>query len=186
MEVTELELPGLRLVVLDVHADQRGAFTEMFHARRYAEFGMNTDFVQDNMSRSSRGVLRGLHLQHPHGQAKLVQVIEGDVFDVAVDVRVGSPTFAQWVGIELSSRNPRQLYVPVGFAHGFCTLSESAVLTYKCTDYYAPDAEATISWKDPDIGIQWPMSSPILSAKDAAAKPLAAFEAARLPNYTSS
>lgn len=183
MQVTELEIPGLRLIELEVHSDPRGAFSELYHARRYAEAGIDERFVQDNMSLSNRGVLRGLHFQHPHGQGKLVQVIAGRVFDAVVDVRVGSPTFGRWVGVELCDTQPRQLFVPSGLAHGFCTLSELAVFVYKCTDYYHPGAEATVRWQDPDIGIQWPVSAPTLSAKDAAAKPLAAFDAAALPVY---
>lgn len=185
MQVTELELPGLRLVQPEVYTDPRGAFSEMFHARRYTDLGMDANFVQDNISRSRRGVLRGLHFQHPHGQTKLVQVIEGEVFDVVVDVRVGSPTFARWVGVELSSENGRQLYVPKGLAHGFCALSDTVVFVYKCSDYYAPSAEATLSWQDPDIGVQWPVPSPAMSDKDAAGKPLSAFSPGELPVFES-
>ena len=144
---------------------------------------MSATFVQDNVSVSRRDTLRGLHLQHPHDQAKLVQAIEGEVFDVAVDVRLGSPTFGRWAGTRLSGDDRHQLYIPEGFAHGFCVLSERAVVLYKCSDYYEPANELAIAWNDPDIGIVWPIETPIVSEKDARAPALAGIAADRLPRY---
>jgi dTDP-4-dehydrorhamnose 3,5-epimerase len=159
-------LPDVLLVEPKVFGDARGYFFESYSARRYAEAGIATPFVQDNVSFSQRGVLRGLHFQHPHGQGKLVGVLRGEVFDVAVDVRRGSPSFGRWVGECLSSENKRQLYIPPGFAHGFLVTSDDALFAYKCTDYYHPEAERTIQWDDPHIGIVWPLAGPVLSAKD--------------------
>jgi dTDP-4-dehydrorhamnose 3,5-epimerase len=169
MKVTATELPEVLLVELKVHGDSRGFFYESFQANRYAEVGIPGPFVQDNLSRSAKGTLRGLHFQEPRAQGKLVQVLRGSVFDVAVDVRRGSPRFGRWVGIELSESQPRQLWIPPGFAHGFCVLSDSADFFYKCTELYAPDAERGIAWDDPAIGIRWPVERPLLSAKDQAA-----------------
>jgi dTDP-4-dehydrorhamnose 3,5-epimerase len=166
MKVIETELPGVLIVEPVVHGDARGFFLESFHARRYAESGLPETFVQDNHSRSARGVLRGLHYQLQHPQGKLVRVVSGEVFDVAVDIRKGSPAFGRWVGATLSADNHRQLYVPPGFAHGFCVLSEYADFLYKCTDYYAPDDERGVRWDDPDIGIEWPALEVRLSDKD--------------------
>jgi dTDP-4-dehydrorhamnose 3,5-epimerase len=142
-------------------------------------------FVQDNISKSSRNVLRGLHLQEPHGQGRLVQVLDGDVFDVAVDVRVGSPTFGQWVSERLTGTSHRQLFIPKGFAHGFCVLSDTAIFSYKCTDVYDPAAEFSIAWNDPTLAITWPITNPVLSAKDAEAKRLSEIPVDRLPHYRS-
>jgi dTDP-4-dehydrorhamnose 3,5-epimerase len=164
--VQETGIEGVRLIVPLVHGDARGYFFECWHADRYVQLGVPERFVQDNVSRSRRGVLRGLHIQHPHAQGKLVQVLDGAVFDVAVDVRVGSPTFGRWGGYELSSENHRQLYLAPGIAHGFCVLSESALLNYKCTEFYHPEAELTIAWDDPAIGIEWPTAEPVVSEKD--------------------
>ena len=155
------------LIEPDVYGDSRGFFMETWHASKYAEQGLDVNFVQDNHSRSQRGVLRGLHYQLEQPQGKLVRVSLGAVFDVAVDIRKGSPTFGQWVGVELSSENFKQLYVPPGFAHGFCVLSESADFFYKCTDFYAPEYEQGILWNDPDIGIKWPDGEFMVSDKDA-------------------
>jgi dTDP-4-dehydrorhamnose 3,5-epimerase len=182
MRVTPTALPEVLLVEPRVFGDARGWFFESFHAARYAEHGIAGPFVQDNASRSARGTLRGLHLQHPRAQGKLVSVAEGAVLDVAVDVRVGSPTFGRHVAVELTSDDKRQLWVPPGFAHGFYVLSESALFTYKCTDYYAPEAELAVAWDDPAVGVRWPSSSPILSARDAAAPRLEALMD-RLPRY---
>lgn len=179
VKVTELELPGVLLFEPKVFGDDRGFFLETFHQQRYAEAGLTQPFVQDNLSRSRKGSLRGLHFQEPRPQGKLVQVLDGAVWDVAVDLRQGSPTFGRWLGMELSSANRRQLWVPPGFAHGFCVLSESADFFYKCTDFYAPAHERAIRWDDPDVGIRWPIESPLLSPKDAAAPLLR--EAAILP-----
>lgn len=156
------------LVEPDVHEDRRGFFMETYHAKKYAEGGIPGPFVQDNVSMSVRGTLRGLHYQLVNPQGKLVSVSEGAVFDVAVDIRRGSPTFGRWVGVELSAENKRQLYIPVGFAHGFCVLSERAGMVYKCTDFYNPHGERGIIWNDPTIGIAWPVASPLLSPKDMA------------------
>jgi dTDP-4-dehydrorhamnose 3,5-epimerase len=170
MNVLNTELPGVLILEPKRFGDDRGFFMEMFHAKRYAEAGITGPFVQDNFSRSARGTLRGLHFQEPHAQGKLVQVLAGAVYDVTVDVRRGSPTFGQWVGVELSAQNKRQLWVPPGFAHGFCVLSDSADFHYKCTALYSPETERGIAWNDPDLAIAWPLSGPpLLSAKDAAA-----------------
>jgi dTDP-4-dehydrorhamnose 3,5-epimerase len=182
VKVTPLELPGLLLLEPKVFGDDRGFFMELFHARRYADLGVPGPFVQDNYSRSGRGTLRGLHFQEPQGQGKLVQVLAGSVYDVAVDVRRGSPTFGKWAAAELSSENRRQLWIPPGFAHGFCVLSESADFHYKCTTLYAPETERAIAWNDPDLAIPWPVREPILSGKDARAARLK--DATVLPEYT--
>lgn len=141
---------------------------EAWHQARYAEYGLPARFVQDNVSLSQRGALRGLHFQHPNAQGKLVYVLHGEVFDVVADVRLGSPTFGRWEGVVLSAENRRQLYIPEGFAHGFCVTSDSALFVYKCTDFYAPQAERGVRWDDPDLGIVWPVREPLLSAKDTA------------------
>jgi dTDP-4-dehydrorhamnose 3,5-epimerase len=166
MNVIETNLPGVLLIEPKVHGDARGFFLETFHSERYAVLNA-PPFVQDNWSRSAKGILRGLHLQNPNAQGKLVQVMAGAVFDVAVDVRKGSPTFGQHYGVELSAENKRQLYVPPGFAHGFCVLTDSADFVYKCTALYTPQHEVSILWNDPDIGIAWPIPTPLLSTKDA-------------------
>jgi dTDP-4-dehydrorhamnose 3,5-epimerase len=169
VKVHETALPGVLLLEPQRFGDDRGFFMETFHARRYAEAGISGTFVQDNFSRSAKGTVRGLHFQEPNAQGKLVQVLAGAVYDVAVDVRRGSPTFGRWVGVELSAENRRQLWVPPGFAHGFCVLSESADFFYKCTDFYSPSTERSIAWNDPELAIPWPVSAPLLSPKDAAA-----------------
>jgi dTDP-4-dehydrorhamnose 3,5-epimerase len=175
------ELPGVVLVEPTVHRDKRGFFLETYHRDKYAAGGIDAVFVQDNHSRSTRGILRGLHAQGRRPQGKLVRAVEGAIFDVAVDIRRGSPTFARWVGVELSAESFHQLWVPPGFAHGFCVLSESAQVEYKCTEVYLPDDELAIAWDDPEIGIDWPVAEPILSPKDAAAPRLAEVEL--LPRY---
>ncbi len=167
MQVATTNLPGLLVIEPKVFGDSRGYFFESFHAARYQEFGITCDFVQDNMSRSQKNVLRGLHFQLQQPQDKLVTVTNGSVFDVALDIRVGSPTFGQWFGVILSAENHKQLFVPKGFAHGFSVLSDSADFHYKCSDYYAPQHELGVIWNDPDIGIEWPLEAPpIMSAKD--------------------
>jgi dTDP-4-dehydrorhamnose 3,5-epimerase len=181
MNVVATAIPEVVVIEPKVFGDPRGFFLETFHAERYAAIGMSQPFVQDNMSRSAKGVLRGLHLQNPHAQGKLVTVLRGCVHDVAVDLRMGSPTFAQHVVIELSEDNRRQLWIPRGFAHGFVVLSDSADFFYKCDDYYSPADELVIRWNDPTIGIPWGVDAPQLSARDAAAPPLA--EVTRLPRY---
>lgn len=139
---------------------------ETYQQRRYVAWGINTVFVQDNLSYSIKGTLRGLHFQYPHGQTKLIQVIDGEIFDVAVDIRYGSPTFGKHKSVHLSGKNKKQLYIPKGFAHGFCVLSESAFVTYKCSDFYRPESERGVLWCDPELGIKWPLKVPLLSAKD--------------------
>jgi len=182
MKVLETSIPGLLILEPRVFGDDRGFFMETFHAKKYADAGIPGPFVQDNFSRSARGTLRGLHFQEPQAQGKLVQVLAGAVYDVAVDVRRGSPTFGKWEGVELSAQNRRQLWVPPGFAHGFCVLSDSADFHYKCTALYAPETERAIAWNDPDLAIAWPLSGPpLLSPKDAAAPRLQ--DAPVLPVY---
>lgn len=156
---------------------------ETWNRIRYVEAGLDVNFVQDNLSHSTRGVLRGLHFQNPNAQGKLIMVLQGEVFDVAVDIRVGSPTFKQWVGVSLSGENKQQFYIPEGFAHGFCVLSETALFTYKCTDFYSPTTEGGIQWDDPEIAIQWPIIDPILSEKDQKYKPLREIAPECLPIY---
>lgn len=178
MKATRLAIPEVVLLEPKVFGDSRGFFYESYNERVFREAtGVDARFVQDNHSRSARGVLRGLHYQVRQPQGKLVRVARGAVFDVAVDVRRGSPTFGRWVGAELSEDNQRQLWIPEGFAHGFLVLSESADFLYKTTDYYAPEHERSIAWNDPEIGIAWPLDgAPQLSAKDQAAGALAAAE----------
>jgi dTDP-4-dehydrorhamnose 3,5-epimerase len=162
-------IPGVILIEPQVHGDERGFFLETWHATRYREAGIAESFVQDNHSYSRRGILRGLHAQSPHPQGKLVRVIEGEIFDVAADVRLGSPSYGQWVGFALSAKNFRQLYVPPGLLHGFCVTSEVAQVEYKCTEFYFPEAEFSLAWDDPELAIDWPIRDPILSDKDRSA-----------------
>ncbi len=166
MKVQQTNLPGVLIIEPKVFGDQRGFFKEIFHGERYKAAGINLTFVQDNFSRSSRGVLRGLHFQKTKPQGKLVQCLRGRIYDVAVDIKPNSPSFGKFVGIELSDENHLQLYVPPGFAHGFCVLSESADISYKCTDFYDPDDEGGVAWDDPDLAIDWRIDKPTLSAKD--------------------
>ena len=169
MYVTETSIPGLLIIEPEVFADARGFFMETYHAERFLHAGIYAHFVQDNHSRSARGVLRGIHYQEPNAQGKLVRCSRGVIFDVAVDVRVGSPDFGKWFGIELSEDNKKMLWVPPGFAHGFCALTDGADLIYKCTAPYDAPSDRSILWNDPDIGIQWPIKEPLLSPKDATA-----------------
>lgn len=173
MHVEKTSLPGVLLIEPRFFRDDRGHFLETFHAQRYAAAGISAPFVQDNWSRSKKATLRGLHFQNPNAQGKLVMVVRGAIFDVAVDVRRGSPTFARWVGFELSEENGCQLWIPPGFAHGFQALRDATDVLYKCTDSYHPQAERTVIWNDPEIGIAWPLSPPLLSPRDAEAPPLA-------------
>jgi dTDP-4-dehydrorhamnose 3,5-epimerase len=175
------ELPGVVRVEPQIFGDSRGFFLEFYQARKYAEAGITASFVQDNHSSSMHGVLRGLHAQLEHPQGKLIRVIEGEIFDVAVDIRRGSPQFGRWAGATLSADNAQQLWVPPGFAHGFCVTSERAQVEYKCTDFYAPGDEFTIAWDDPDLAIPWPVDTPILSEKDRHGLRLR--ELSRLPCY---
>jgi dTDP-4-dehydrorhamnose 3,5-epimerase len=178
------EIPGVVLIEPDVHKDARGYFLETYHAEKYRAAGIPDTFVQDNVSKSAGGTVRGLHLQIDHPQGKLIRVVEGEIFDVAVDVRRGSPTFGKWVGLTLSGDNFAQCYVPPGFAHGFAVVSSSAIVEYKCTDKYDPASEIGILWNDPAIGIKWPLKiAPTLSDRDRKNPTLAA-AAERLPRYT--
>ncbi len=181
MKIEATGLPGVQLITPDVFADERGWFLETWRAERYAEHGVGPVFVQANASRSTRGVLRGLHFQWPEPQGKLVWVSQGRVFDVAVDIRPGSPDFGRWTAFELDDRRHQQLWIPEGFAHGFQVLSETATFHYLCTRPYRPDCDAAIAWDDPDIGIDWPLAPTGLSSKDAQAPRLSALSPERLP-----
>jgi dTDP-4-dehydrorhamnose 3,5-epimerase len=183
MKFSATALPEVVLVEPDVFRDERGFFLETYNAEKYRSGGIDAVFVQDNHSRSVGGTVRGLHAQWRRPQGKLLRVVDGAIYDVAVDIRVGSPRYLQWVGVELSARNQWQLYVPPGFAHGFCVSSEAAEVEYKCTDYYDPQHEVRILWNDPAIGIEWPVSDPILSEKDRQARPAAEWME-HLPRYT--
>lgn len=183
MKFLETKLKGVILIEPEKFTDERGFFLETYHENRYYKAGLPKLSLQDNMSYSLQNVVRGLHLQYPNPQAKLIYTPAGEIFDVAVDIRLGSPTFGQWVGEKLSSNNGRQLYVPEGFAHGFCVLSESAVVAYKCNRNYYPKNEITILWNDPYIGIEWPITDSILSGKDASAPALNAIAKAKLPRW---
>jgi len=182
MKFLPTTLEGIILIEPDIYRDARGFFLETFHAQKYRDGGVGASFVQDNRSRSQRGTIRGMHAQRQHPQGKLVQVIAGEIFDVAVDLRRHSPSFGRWTSVILSSENFRQLYVPPGFAHGFCVTSDSAEIEYKCTDFYNPADELHIRWNDPAIGITWPISTPILSEKDRSA-PLLAEVVELLPTF---
>jgi dTDP-4-dehydrorhamnose 3,5-epimerase len=182
VRVEPTELPGVLVIEPRVHQDERGFFLETYHAGKFKAAGLEPVFVQDNHSASKRGTVRGLHLQGEEPQGKLVRCIVGAVFDVAVDVRRGSPTFGRWFGATLSADNFKQLWIPAGFAHGFAVVSERAEVEYKCTALYRPDAELAVRWNDPAIGILWPTTEPTLSAKDAAA-PLLAEVFERLPAF---
>ncbi len=181
--ITKTELAGVLVVEPVVYGDNRGFFLETFNQKRYAEAGLDRQFVQDNHSRSSRGVLRGLHYQLNHPQGKLVMAIKGEIFDVAVDIRRGSPTFGKWVGVNLSEENHKQIFVPEGFAHGFCVVSETADVVYKCTDVFIPGDDHGILWSDETIGIDWPTDEPGLSEKDAENPRLAEVGSDLLPVY---
>lgn len=183
MHVIETKLPGVFIIEPKVFGDARGFFMETWNQRGYKEIGICDPFVQDNLSFSARGVLRGLHYQNPHAQGKLVSVVQGEVYDVAVDVRAGSPTFGQWEGVRLSGDNHRQLWIPPGFAHGFCVTSDTAYFMYKCTDVYTPKTEGGILWNDPDIGIEWPLPEVMLSEKDKIYPRLKDLPADKLPQY---
>lgn len=162
-------IPEVIVLQPEVFEDGRGFFMEMYHQRKFAQGGIPHAFVQDNRSRSQRGTIRGLHYQLEHSQGKLVWVLSGEAFDVAVDIRRGSPTFGKWVGTTLSGENRKGVYVPPHFAHGFCVLSKEAEIFYKCTDFYAPEHERSIRWDDPDVAIDWPVQDPVLSPRDASA-----------------
>ena len=177
MNIIETKLPGVLVLEPDVYPDDRGYFLEAWNSKRYDEAGILGPFVQDNISFSKQGILRGLHFQYPQSQGKLIQVLSGEVMDVIVDIRVGSPTYSQWIGEVLSESNHRQIYVPQGFAHGYCVTSET------CTDFYNPATEHGIIWNDPDIGIEWPIEQPALSPKDETYPRLKDLEPENLPQF---
>ncbi|MEJ2639427.1 MAG: dTDP-4-dehydrorhamnose 3,5-epimerase [Desulfosarcinaceae bacterium] len=181
METTATDLKGVLILEPKVFKDQRGFFMETYQQPRYRAAGIRTEFVQDNLSRSTRGTLRGLHFQIRHPQAKLVQVLAGEVFDVAVDLRAGSPSFGRWAGARLSAANHRQFYIPAGFAHGFAVLSETALFAYKCSEVYHPEDEGGLLWSDPVLAIDWPVEAPVLSDKDAAYPRLGQLTPEQLP-----
>lgn len=166
IKVEETKLDGVKIITPRVFGDARGFFMESFNARDAKQKGLPTEYVQDNHSQSTKGVLRGLHYQYPQWQAKLVRVVSGEIFDVAVDIRQGSNTYGQWVGVILSEENKQQMFIPEGFAHGFLVLSERADFIYKCTTLYEPSQDRCLLWNDPEIGVDWPVSNPILSEKD--------------------
>jgi dTDP-4-dehydrorhamnose 3,5-epimerase len=183
MQVLPTEIPGVLEVLPAVFGDSRGFFLETYHRARYAEHGIDVTFAQDNASRSAAGILRGLHIQNPHAQGKLVWVLEGEVLDVAVDVRVGSPTFGKHVARSLDARRKNQLWIPPGFAHGFCVSEGPALFVYKCTELYHPESEFTVRWDDPDLGIEWPLAAPSLSDKDKNGARLRDIDERRLPRW---
>lgn len=185
MKIIDTTISEVKIIEPRIYGDERGFFYESFQVMRYQEMlGINDNFVQDNLSRSQKGVLRGLHYQSRHSQGKLVSVLAGEVFDVAVDIRIGSPTYGQWVGVILSAENRRQLWIPKGFAHGFYVMSSLADFFYKCTDYYYPEFEVSISYLDPKLAITWPFDGEIqLSPKDLAAKNLHSIDLNFLPKY---
>ena len=183
MKFIETALPGCLIVEPQVFGDARGFFYESYNEAKYRDGGIDRRFVQSNVSRSAKGVLRGLHYQWPHPQGKLVSVLEGEVFDVAVDIRRGSPTFGKWQGVMLTAENHRHFWIPEGFAHGFCVVSEHATFSYQCTDLYNAQADGSIRWDDPAIGIDWPVSGPLLSDKDRDAALLSEVAEVRLPEF---
>jgi dTDP-4-dehydrorhamnose 3,5-epimerase len=183
LDVQETNLPGVLVATPRVFGDERGFFLQTFQLRQYEQLGIRGPFVQDNHSRSSRGVLRGLHYQLRHPQGKLISVIRGEILDVAVDIRRGSPSFGEWTGVRLSEQNHRQIFVPPGFAHGFCVLSETADIVYKCTEYYTPGDEYGVLWSDPALQVEWDVENPILSEKDRLARPLDQIPPEELPAW---
>jgi len=183
MKIIEADLPGCKIIEPRVFGDGRGAFFESWNKPRWAEAGLDLDFVQSNVSISGRGVLRGLHYQWPQPQGKLVSVLEGEAYDVAVDIRRGSPTFGRWTAVMLSAENKREFWIPEGFAHGFVVLSERVVFHYLCTAPYLRDADAGLRWDDAQLAIDWPVSAPLLSDKDERAPFLADVDPERLPEY---
>jgi dTDP-4-dehydrorhamnose 3,5-epimerase len=182
LNIKKTSLPGVLLIEPKVFTDERGFFMETYNLDAFRAAGIPDEFVQDNHSRSARGVLRGLHYQEPNAQGKLVRCTRGAIFDVAVDIRRGSPSFAKWFGLELSDANKLMLWIPPGFAHGFCALEDDSDLVYKCTTLYDPTSDRAILWNDPDVGIEWPITEPVLSKKDAGAPRLV--EAALLPTHS--
>lgn len=185
MNILDTRIPEVKIIEPRIFGDERGFFCETFQVKRYEELlGIQDTFVQDNLSRSCKGVLRGLHYQSQNTQGKLVSVLAGEVFDVAVDIRLGSPTYGSWVGVILSGENRRQIWIPKGFAHGFYVLSPTADFFYKCTDYYHPESELSISYQDPELAINWPLNNDVqLAAKDIQASPLNLIDPHLLPKY---
>ena len=183
MKILSTSVADVFIIEPVVFEDQRGFFMEIYHQRKYTALGIEPVFVQDNLSHSLHGTLRGLHYQLNRAQAKLIQVIEGAIFDVAVDIRRGSPNFGQWAGVHLSDENQRQVFVPEGFAHGFCVLSETAHVLYRCTDFYDPEDKGGILWSDPALAIDWPVSEPLISEKDRQLPCLTDIPPERLPIY---
>ena len=183
MKVIKTKLSGALVFEPDIFGDERGFFMETWNYDRYRQAGLDVKFIQSNLSKSSKGVLRGLHFQNPNPQGKLVQILHGEVFDVAVDIRVGSPTFGQWHGVTLTAENKKQFYIPEGFAHGFCVLSDDALFSYMCTNVYDAKADCSIKWDDASIGIEWPIANPSLSEKDKNAESLTALQSHRLPKF---
>ncbi|MGA2171720.1 MAG: dTDP-4-dehydrorhamnose 3,5-epimerase [Sedimentisphaerales bacterium] len=183
MKITKAKLAEVLIIEPDVFDDERGWFLETFSDSRYKQAGIKLPFVQDNVSFSAKNILRGLHFQYPHSQGKLVQVLSGEVFDVAVDIRVGSPAFGLWVGETLSASSHKQIYIPPGFAHGFCVLSDAALFSYKCTDYYSPADETGIIFNDQDLNIAWPVASPVVLKKDAGFPRLKDIPRNKLPQF---
>lgn len=183
MKFIETSLPGCIVIEPQMFGDSRGFFYESYNEAKYRDAGIDRKFVQSNVSRSARGVLRGLHYQWPRPQGKLVSVLEGEVYDVAVDIRRGSPTFGQWAGVMLTAENHRHFWIPEGFAHGFCVVSDYATFSYQCTDLYDAKADGGVRWDDPAIGIDWPVTEPLLSDKDMKAPLLADVMPGRLPEY---
>ena len=183
MKIIETELDGVLIIEPAVFNDQRGFFLETYNQNRYQEHGIKSNFIQDNMSFSTKGTLRGLHFQHPHGQSKLVQVPQGEVYDVVVDIRPESSTFGHWLGEYLSDANKKQIFIPEGFAHGFCVISDTVLFQYKCSDFYAPECEGGILWSDPDLAINWPVEAPVVSEKDAKFFCLKDIAEEKLPSY---
>jgi dTDP-4-dehydrorhamnose 3,5-epimerase len=183
MERIDTSLPGVFLIRPKVFSDPRGFFFESYHQGKFADLGVSNHFVQDNHSKSVKGTLRGLHYQLKYPQAKLCRVIQGEVFDVAVDIRKGSPSFGKWVGVILSAENKEQIYIPKGFAHGFLVLSETAEFLYKCGEFYHPEDEMGVAWNDPEIGINWGIADPILSNKDKVTLQLSKIKADLLPEF---
>jgi dTDP-4-dehydrorhamnose 3,5-epimerase len=183
MDIIPTSIEGLLIIEPKIFKDRRGFFMETYNRQKYEDAGLSDTFVQDNLSYSQKNTIRGLHFQIRHPQAKLVQVISGEIFDVAVDLRRGSATFGIWTGERLSDKNGRQMYIPKGFGHGFCVLSEFALFYYKCSDFYAPDDEGGIIWSDRDIGIEWPVKSPVISEKDKQYPKLSSLSAEQLPSF---
>lgn len=183
MKITATRLKEVLLVEPKVFGDQRGFFLETYRKQELTAAGINVDFVQDNLSFSQRGTLRGLHYQHPCAQGKLVQVLVGEILDVALDIRPNAPTFGQWVAVTLNAENHHLLYIPPGFAHGFCVVSETALFAYKCSDYYAPEHEGGVAWNDPALNIPWPVAQPVLSERDATWPRLKDISNHRLPGF---